>query len=175
MLSLSKIFDKINNLIVKIEEFILFLAISLLAMILIINIIARALGNSIHFTDELSNFLIIWITFIGLSFATRKGRHIRMAAIFDMSPLIVKKILIFIVSIINMVVMFFSVYISFNYISSVYFYQKLTPTLRYSYWIILLIVPVGFLLAGFHYLRTVTKNIQTKDIWISPEQTDEYE
>lgn len=160
----------------KIEEVILCIGISVLALVLIVNVIARKAGTSIYFIDEIAMFLVIWITFVGVSYATRKGRHIRMAAIFDLSSVKVQRIMIFVISAISAVVMFSLTYISINYVYTTYRWQQITPALRMPYWIGIVIVPVAFFLAGIHYVRTIIKNTQMKDeVWVSPEQKSEYE
>lgn len=160
----------------KIEEVILCIGVSVLAVILIVNVIARKAGASIYFIDEIAMFLVIWITFIGLSYASRKARHLRMSAIFDLSSVRVQKIMIFVVSTISAVVMFYLAYISVNYVYITYRWQQVVPALRMFYWIVIVVVPVGFFLAGIHYVRTIMKNIQVKEeVWLSPEQKSEYE
>ena len=160
----------------KIEEGILCVGVGMLAVILIVNVIARKAGASIYFIDEIAMFLVIWITFVGVSYASRKARHIRMGAIFDLSPVRVQKIMIFVISTISAIVMFYLAYISVNYVYSTYCWQQISPALRMPYWIGIVIVPVGFFLAGIHYVRTIVKNIQAKEeVWLSPEQKSEYE
>lgn len=172
---LSKLLRKINILIEKIEVVFMNIVIFLLALLLIVNVVARATGGSFYFIDEIVMFLIIWITFVGMSYATRKGKHIMMSAIFDICSLKVKKILIFMNSTISAVLMFYLAYISAKYVYIIYYWQQVTPVMRMSYWVVILIVPLGFFLSGVHYLRTITKNIQIKEeIWISPEQKREY-
>ncbi len=175
-MKISNFFAKINMVLEKIEEVILCIGVSVLAVILIVNVIARKAGTSIYFIDEIAMFLVIWITFVGVSYASRKARHIRMGAIFDLSPLKVQKIMIFVISIISAVVMFYLAYISVNYAYTTYRWQQVAPALRMPYWIGIAIVPVGFFLAGIHYVRTIMKNIQVKEeVWLSPEQKSEYE
>lgn len=152
------------------------MGVGILAVILIVNVIARKVGASIYFIDEIAMFLVIWITFVGLSYASRKARHIRMGAIFDLSPVKVQIILIFVTSTISAITMFYLAYISVNYVYEIYRWQQVTAALRIPYWIGIVIVPVGFFLAGIHYVRTIAKNIQAKEeVWLSAEQKSEYE
>ncbi len=53
----------------------------------IANVIGRfVLGESLFFTGEVNRILIIMITFAGIGYAARHGRHIRMSAIYDALP-----------------------------------------------------------------------------------------
>jgi len=172
---LSKLLRKINILIEKIEVVILRIGMILLALILIVNVVARTTEGAFHFIDEIAMFLVIWITFIGISYATRKGQHIRMSAIFDICSFKVKRILIFMNSTISAVVMFYMAYISVKYVYIVYYWQQVTSAVRMPYWIVISVIPLGFFMSGVHYLRTIAKNIQIKEeVWISSEQKSEY-
>jgi len=175
-MKISKLLAKTNMVLEKIEEVILCIGVGVLAVILIVNVIARKAGASIYFIDEIAMFLVIWITFIGISYASRKARHIRMGAIFDLSSVRVQKIMIFVISTISAMVMFYLTYISVNYVYTTYRWQQVAPALRMPYWIGIVVVPVGFSLAGIHYVRTIVKNIRVKEeVWLSPEQKSEYE
>jgi len=175
-MKLSKLFAKMNMVLEKIEEVILCIGVGVLAIVLITNVIARKSGTSIYFIDELAMLLVIWITFIGLSYASRKGRHIRMAALFDLSSLKVQKFMIYVISAISAVIMFYMTHLSINYVYTTYRWQQILPALRIPYWIGVVIVPLGFFLAGIHYIRTILQNIRMREeIWISPEQKSEYE
>jgi len=160
----------------KVEEIILCLGIGILAVVLIVNAIARKSGTSIFFIDELAMLLVIWITFIGLSYAARKGRHIRMAALFDLSSSKIQKSMMYIISAISAITMFYLAYLSYNYVYTIFRWQQMLPALGIPYWIGVIIVPLGFFLAGIHYVMTIIKNIRIRDeVWISPEQKSEYE
>lgn len=173
---LSKLLARINMIIEKIEEIILCLGIGILAVVLILNVIARKSGTSIYFIDELAMLLVIWITFIGLSYAARKGRHIRMAALFDLSSTKIQKSMMYIISAISAITMFYLAYLSYNYVYTIFRWQQMLPALGIPYWIGVFIVPLGFSLAGIHYLMTIIQNIRMRDeVWISPEQKSEYE
>lgn len=175
-MKLSKLLGKINMVSEKIEEIILSLGIIVLAIILIVNVILRKAGGSIYFIDELAMFLVILITFVGLSYATRKATNIRMDAIFDLAPLRVQKIMIFVLSIISAAVMFYMTYLSVNYVHYAYRWKMISSAINMPYWIGIIIVPVGLFLSGIHFVRTIVKNIQEKeDVWLSSEQKNEYE
>ena len=173
---LTQLLTKVNLVIEKIEEVFLCFGIAILAIILIVNVIARKSGTSIYFIDELAMLLVIWITFIGLSYAARKGRHIRMAAIFDLSSTKIQKFMMYVISAISAIFMFYMTYLSYNYVYTTFRWQQMLPALGIPYWIGVFIVPVGFFLAGIHYVMTIIKNIRVKDeVWASPQQKSEYE
>lgn len=165
-----------NKLLKRVEEITLCIAVIFTFIILIINVIARQLGMSIYYADELAMFSIIIITFIGLSNAARNGRHIRMAAIADISPTKVQKFMMIISTIINALISFYLSYLSFNYVYTAYKWGQVTPALRMPYWISIAIVPIGLFFTGLQYVFSIIKNIQDKEnVWVSAERRSEYE
>lgn len=176
---IKTIFKKISHLsgviINSFEVCSLVLCVGALTILLIANFIARELFTSIYFAEEISEFLVIFTTFVGVSYGVRRARHIRMGAFLDMMPPFVEKILIIIISAVSACVMFFMAHVSYNYLLHSLHKAHETPALKLPYWIFYVIVPMGFFMAGIQYIRTIIKNIVEKETWMSPEQQSEYE
>jgi len=165
----------LNRFLRKIEEAVLCFGVGLLALLLIVNAVARKTGTLFHFIDELSMFLVILITFLGISYAVREASHVRMSAIYDVSPEKVKKIMILAISAVSAVVMIYMGFLSVEYVLWMRSLGQMAPTLGMPYWIGIIIVPVGFFLAGVQYILTVLKNLTTKEVWVGSEKQSEYE
>ena len=146
-----------------------------LAVLLIINVIARNLSKSIYFAEEISKLFVILITFTGTSFAARKARHIRMGAILELLPPKVEKVLVIIISIISAIVMFVLAYYAFSYMNNLRIRETKTEALGAPYWYFVIIAPIALFTSGVQYVRTVFKNFKEKDVWLSPEQQSEFE
>lgn len=157
------------------EVTVLSIGVFVLAALLIANVIARNFFRSIYWAEEISAILILVITFVGVSYAVRKARHIRMGAIFDALPPKAQKVMIIIISGYGAAVMFFMARISYEYMNVARLTQQVTPALRIPFWVTLIIVVLGFFSAGLQYIRTIIKNLLEKEVWLSPEQQSEYE
>lgn len=169
------LFTTIGHTIDWFETTSLCLALSLLTLAIIANVFARFFAQSIYFIEEISEFLIIFITFVGLSYAARKARHIRMGAFLDLLPDVIEKTLIFIISTVSAGVMFIMAYHAWHYMLEVKSMEQTTSALRLPYWIFMIIIPIGFAAAGIQYVRTIIKNIVEKEVWLSSDQQSEYE
>ncbi|MBA7531266.1 Ectoine/5-hydroxyectoine TRAP transporter small permease protein UehB [subsurface metagenome] len=167
---------KLNNAGRRLEEAVLSLGIIVLAVFLIANAIGRKMGLLIYFVDELAVFLVILVTFVGLSYAVRKARHVRMAAIYDLVPEKIQKAMMLAISFVTALAMFYMAYLATTYVVQVYTWGQVAPTLRMPYWIGIAIVPVGFFFAGIYYVLTFAKNISIEGAaWSGSEQQSEYE
>ncbi|MDD4241983.1 MAG: TRAP transporter small permease [Smithellaceae bacterium] len=170
---------KINRLagyaVNTLEVTVLVFCVAALAALLIANVVARTFFQSIYFAEELAMFLVILLTFTGLSYGVRRARHIRMGAFLDHMPPQMEKIFIFIISGVSAAVMAVMAWASWDYLQSAMAMGHTTPALRLPRWIFYIILPTGFTLAAIQYLRTIVKNIVEPDPWLSPDQKSEYE
>ena len=158
-----------------IEVSILVFCVATLGILLITNVFARTFFQSIYFAEEVSKFLVMLMTFTGVSYGVRKARHIRMGAFLDAMPPKMEKTFIIIISLISAVVMAIMAWASWEYLINAMSKGHMTPALRVPKWTFYVIMPIGFGLAGIQYIRTILKNFIEKDPWQSPDQQSEYE
>jgi C4-dicarboxylate transporter DctQ subunit len=166
--SKHRILDTIDSYIAKLEEFIMAVGVILMAVNTIINVISRFIFNhSIIFAEELNSTFILLVTFAGIGYAARHGRHIRMSAIYDHLPDKARKILMTIIVAVTAFFMFLLAYYAVQYIYHIYSKGRVMPALGVPVYIVYLWVPVGFFITGAQYALTTVKNIQEKEIYLS--------
>jgi len=173
---LSGPFAKVDNALLKVEEFILSYGIIGLASLLMANIISRLItGHSIIFVQETAQAIVVIVTFLGLGYCARKARHIRMSALYDIMPPKVRKIMIILMALVTCAVMAAMGYWSVLYIIKVKASSAVTPMLRFPVWMINIWVPVGFFMAALEYALTIYKNLTCPEVYLSVEIQDGYE
>lgn len=166
----------IDSLISRFESFALAAGVLLMAINTIANVVGRFIfQHSIFFTEELNRILIILITFAGVGYAARHGRHIRMSAIFDTLPVKMRKLLMIVIAVVTSVAMFALCYFSVRYIGKVMTSGRVLPALQIPVWWIFVWVPVGFFVTGAQYLLTAVKNVIEKDVYLSTNVLEGYE
>ncbi|ADG92878.1 Tripartite ATP-independent periplasmic transporter DctQ component [Arcobacter nitrofigilis DSM 7299] len=172
---LLKGLDFMDKIIGKFEKLMLGLGIIAMAINTIAAVVSRFIFNdAIIFTDELNMIFIVVVTFAGLSYAARQGRHIRMSAIYDLLNSNLRKIFMVIISTITGLFMFFLSYYAILYILSIYNSGRILPALGIHVYIIYLWVPIGFIITGLQYFSTVLKNIRHEDVYLSTNIKDGY-
>jgi TRAP-type C4-dicarboxylate transport system permease small subunit len=175
MTSFQKINKYIGAVVNGVEVSILVFCVASLGILLIANVFARTFFQSIYFAEEVSKFLVMLTTFIGVSYGVRKARHIRMGAFLDAMPPKMEKTFIIIISIISAIVMAIMTWASYEYLANAMSKGHMTPALRVPKWTFYVIIPIGFGLACIQYIRTIIKNFTEKEPWQSPDQQSEYE
>jgi len=165
----------IDTFISKLEAVILAVGVLLMAANTIANVIGRfVFGSSIFFSGEINRILIIMITFAGIGYAARHGRHIRMSAIYDALPTGGRKALMIVIALFTSLVMFFLLYYSIIFIIDLYERGRVLPALGVPIWFIYVWVPLGFLITGIQYLLTAIKNFTSRDVYLSTSVLDGY-
>lgn len=166
----------LDNAIARFEAFVLSAGILLMAANAIANVIGRfVFARSIYFSPELNQFLIVLITWVGLGYAARRGRHIRMTAIYDQLGDRLRKALMIFIAAVTAAVMFALAWYSYEYVARLAALGKVTPALQVPLYLTYIWVPVGFVITGIQYVLTVVRNFQSDDVYISYEAVDSYE
>ena len=171
MLKLSAI----NQVTRRIEELILSYGVIALAIITVGNVLSRRLfNNSWSFAEEVSQFILVIITFMGISYATRVGRHIRMTAVYEAMPEKARKAIMLIISLVTMAVLLYLAYHAGLFVLKVKGYGRVTPALRVPFYLVLIWVPIGLFMGAVQNALTLIKNLRTRDVWLSYEEKSEY-
>ena len=166
----------LDNVIARGEALILGVGVLLMAAVSIGNIFGRFfLGESLFFAEELNQFLIILITFIGIGYAARQGRHIRMSAIYDALPDAARKVLMVVIALVTAAAMFVLAWYSYVYVVSVYDTGRISASLRIPFYITQVWVPFGFVITGIQYVMTAIVNLTQPDVYLSSSVIDSYD
>ena len=173
---LPGILGVIDVAIARIEAVLLAVGVLLMAVNTMANVIGRfVIGESLFFSEELNRALIILITFAGISYAARHGRHIRMSAFFDAMPFRMRKTMMVIISVVTSLAMLLLAWYSMDYVLTQASRGRLLPALQVPQWWIIVWAPLGFFLTGLQYGLTAIKNMLDKDIWLSTSTLEGYD
>lgn len=171
-------FIGLDRLLGKAEGTVLGLAILTLAVFACANVFGRfVFSESIFFVEELNEFLMVLITFLGLGYVTRNGRHIRMTAIYDQLPIVAKKAMMIVIALVTAGIMFALAYFAFEYVAKTASRGRLTPALKVPLYLSYVPVVLGFAITGVQYLLTAWRNLDFNDpdVYVSYSKRDEYE
>ena len=169
---------KIDGAIGRAEVWILGWGIILMAGNTIANVFGRYVFNqSIYFSEELNEFLIIIVTFMGLGYATRKGIHIRMSAIYDALPAKMRKGLMVVIAATTAVMMGLLAWYALEYVQKVASRGRITPALQLPLYLTYVWVVAGLALTALQYLLTALRNLNfaEAEIYVSYLEVDSYE
>jgi TRAP-type C4-dicarboxylate transport system permease small subunit len=168
--------NRIDSWIGRIEAFSLSAGILLMAFNTICNVFGRYLfSQSLYFSEEVNQMLMVLITFMGLGYVTRKGRHIRMSAIYDALSDQKKKLLMLLITLSAAITLFLLSYYASLYVAKVARRGMITAALQIPMYWTLIVVPLGFFIAGLQYILAFIRNLKSTDIYLSYHALDVYD
>jgi TRAP-type C4-dicarboxylate transport system permease small subunit len=145
---------KLDWLLEKLEAFILAGSIMLMALNSVGNVFGRYLFNqSLYFSEELNQFLIIFVTFIGCSYAARQNRHISMSAFVEQltgKPAAASMLLI---NLLTAILLLWLTWASIGYVQSAARIGRASSALQVPLHYIYLMIPLGLGMSGLQFLR----------------------
>ena len=167
----------VSRLITRLEEACLVYGILVLALLSIANVVGRSVfGQSLAFAEEVSAFLMIAVTFMGIGYATGQARHIRMTALFDVLPVRWQKRLVLASSLLVAALLAIFTWLSLRYIFGTM--QPLgsrSPVLGVPLYAVYLVAPVGLALGAVQNTLTFFRNLSDDEVWLSYTQRDEFD
>ena len=167
------LWKKIGRLCERTEEFLISSGIIVMASAAILNVVGRnVFQNSFSWVEEVTQFSVVLVTFVGTAYAARKGVHIRMSMLSDASGPRIRKTLALAVSLGTALFMFYLTWYGALYVKNLYMMKKYTLGLQIPVYVIMLWVPVGFAASGMQYLGTFWRNLREKGVYIAPTVRD---
>ncbi|MEP3276650.1 MAG: TRAP transporter small permease [Stappiaceae bacterium] len=156
-----------------IEKCVIIFSILLMMVNSTANAIGRyAFGKSVFFAEELNQFLIVAVTFVGFAYAVRKGRNIRMTAVYDALSDRPKKVVLTFISLTTGLLLLFLTYKSFFYVQEIKDINRLSPALQFPMYIIYSVIPIGLGMASLQFLIAFVMNMTHDGTYLSYEVED---
>lgn len=166
----------VDSWIAVFEKSVLSLSVMLMAVNSIANVIGRQFfGQSVFFAEEFNRFLIVMITFIGVSYAARQGRHIRMSAFYDQLSDRMRRYMMVLIAGFTAVIMFALAYYALGYLLRLVEFGRVTPSLQIPMYYMYLFVPLGLFMAGVQYAMTAVRNVLDNEVYVSFSKVDSYD
>lgn len=130
---------------------VVFVMMAVMTTLVFINVIARYLFNySIIWAEEISQYLMIWIAYLGAGLALREGRHVALEILHDRLPPVITRRLRMALG--GLVVAFLGTITVLGFQFSLFVWEQETPVLNISLGIPTLGIPIGCLLFVVHLL-----------------------
>lgn len=158
------------------ERAVLIVGVLGMAAVNIANVFARnVLGESLPFAEELSQILTVLVTFVGIGYGARHGRHIRMSALYDQLRGRARKAGMLVVTFGTAALLFLFAFYAAGYVETQWTIGRVTPALRIPLYAIYAWVPVGLALGGLQYLLAGVRNLASSGVWLSFDREERYE
>lgn len=142
----------------KFEKFVACAAVSVMAVLVFVNVIARFVFNhSLAVADEMSSYLFILMSFMGTAIAARRKAHLGLSIVTDRLSEKAAKTLNIVMYLIAALFCLLIVIFGIEMVMSQYAMGQETATMQWPEWIYGLFVPVGAAFALIAFIDVVVK------------------
>jgi TRAP-type C4-dicarboxylate transport system permease small subunit len=143
--------SRFERYLVAANRAIVFAMMAVMATLVFVNVVARYVFNfSIIWTEEVSQYLMIWIAYLGAGLALREGRHVAVEMLQDRLPTSLGRRLRMAVG--GLVLIFLGVVTVLGFQFAAFVWNQETPVLNISLGIPSLAIPIGTLLFALHLI-----------------------
>jgi len=143
--------SRFERYLVTANRAIIFVMMAVMTTLVFVNVVARYVFNfSIIWAEEVSQYLMIWIAYLGAGLALREGRHVAVEMLQDRLPGMLGRRVRMVVG--GLVLVFLGVVTMLGIQFVVFVWNQETPVLNISLGIPSLAIPVGTLLFAMHLL-----------------------
>ncbi len=143
--------SRFERYLVAANRAVIFVMMAVMATLVFVNVITRYVYNfSIIWAEEVSQYLMIWIAYLGAGLALREGRHVAVEILQDRLPVILSRKVRMAVG--GLLLAFLGIVTVLGFQYAVFVWSQETPVLNISLGIPSLAIPVGALLFAVHLL-----------------------
>jgi C4-dicarboxylate transporter DctQ subunit len=145
-----------NNL----EHYLLAVFMAAITFVVFIQVLFRQLGQSLPWSEELTRYLLVWITMIGASEGIKRAVHVGVEAFTMFLPLKLRKALNIAALLICILFCGVVLYYSLAIIRVQAVNNQITPAMRVPMWIAYAALPVGAGLMIVRYVQVIVRSVK---------------
>lgn len=149
----------------RLEEGAISFLLAVMTLITFVQVILRYVFNtSILWGIEASTYLFGWLVLIGISYGVKAGSHIGVDALVNLLPTRGKQVAGVIAGLLCIVYAVFMLVGSWNYFETVYEIGVTGEDIPIQRWIMIVILPVGFLLLLYRLVQMTWRILRGEEV-----------
>jgi len=138
-----------EGILVTLNRWIVIAMMAVMVLLVFMNVVSRYIFNhSIIWAEEVSQYLMVWVAFLGAGLALRQGRHVAVEMLQDRLPPTARRMTRHLVALLLIVFMGILTVLGFQFAH--FAWDQETPVLNIPLGIPYLAVPIGALLLVIH-------------------------
>ncbi|WP_134701146.1 TRAP transporter small permease [Ammoniphilus sp. YIM 78166] len=153
---MSGLIRKIDSILTKIEESIIFVFLFIMLAVVFWGVFNRfLLKDSLSWAEELARYLMIWATFIAASLGVKRSMHISIDVATVYLPEKAKRVVTLLSHFIALCFCILLIAIGMPFVMKLIATNQLSPAMRVPMYLVYSAVPVGVLLMAFRYVLVI--------------------
>jgi C4-dicarboxylate transporter DctQ subunit len=153
--------EKLKHFIDNFEGYLCVVMLIAMSIIVFLQVIFRfILKSSLPWSEEVSRYLLVWITFMGGAYGVKTGAHLGVEAVQLLLPVKARKVAKLITHLVGLIVCVVVLIISIGIIQKQLAGGQKSPALRLEIGYIYLAIPVGMVFFIIRYLELLVTGIR---------------
>ena len=153
----------VKKILNNIEEFIVVPLVATMVVVVILQVIFRyIIRGSLPWSEELSRYLMVWITFLGASIGVKRGAHVGVEALVIALPRKAQTIVRYLGIVISLIFCIVVLNASLGILTRQIASQQVSPAMRMPMWWAYLAIPSGFSLMTIRFIQILFKRKTVK-------------
>jgi C4-dicarboxylate transporter DctQ subunit len=147
-------------------NFLVAISIMTITVIIFIDVLLRYIfKNSLNWSEELTRYIMVWMTFIGASLCVRENIHVTMDILLNSLPNKSKKPLLYLIYGVSATVCLYLATLGWSIMIKVKNTGQVSPSMEFlPMWLVYLCVPISGVLMAKNFLHLMYLNFKSKDV-----------
>ena len=146
------------------EEAIMVIMLALISCVMMAQIIARNVFNSMTWPEEFSRYCYIWTVFLSLGYTIKKGNMLKVGLVMDLLPTKIRRAIEILVNLIIIAICVVFFRHAITYTGKIYNMGQISPAMHLPMWIMYLATVTGFGLASIRTVQQIVHNIKNFNV-----------
>jgi len=146
------------------EEAIMVIMLALISCVMMAQIIARNVFNSMTWPEEFSRYCYIWTVFLSLGYTIKKGNMLKVGLVMDLLPTKIRRSIEIVVNLIILAICVVFFRHAITYTGKIYNMGQISPAMHLPMWIMYLATVLGFGLASIRTVQQIVHNIKNFNV-----------
>jgi len=143
-------------------------ALALMSVVVFVQVVCRfVLQSSLPWSEELSRYLLVWVSFLGGAYGVRQGAHIGVEAFMLLFPKKIQKIVAIFVTIASIFLCAVILKYGFDIVSTQLSKMQVSPAMRIPMGYMYAAIPIGMVFFIIRYVQMLfeqVKDFNAKDV-----------
>ena len=146
------------------EEAIMVIMLALISCVMMAQIIARNVFNSMTWPEEFSRYCYIWTVFLSLGYTIKKGNMLKVGLVMDLLPTKIRRSIEIVANLIILAICVVFFRHAITYTGKIYNMGQISPAMHLPMWIMYLATVLGFGLASIRTVQQIVHNIKNFNV-----------
>lgn len=148
-----------KKLIENLDEYVLMTMLAFSTTLIFLQVVMRyVFGNSLSWSEELARYMYVWQTWVASSYAVKRGRHLRITSLVDLTARRRRVLIEIAVLAIWLAFSIFLCYMSSSLCQKIFNQGQVSSAMGLPMWIAYLAIPAGTVLMSFRLVQQLARN-----------------